>query len=158
MPVALLGALVANARAQLAGVSRKLAAARHVSHGQPADFGAVDIEADAARHLRHVGLFQARGGAMIAGEGTIIAGVDAGLEMLMGHAGLLKEGSTSPARDCSLNAQFGARLADHHAARRESQEREKRGHRDVRPYRASAEYANGGDQHEYVRDDVVPGA
>jgi hypothetical protein len=90
VPVAFLRACVADARAELARVGRELAAARHVRYCETADVRAIDVQADAARHLGDVGFLEARRGAVIAGERTFVAGVDAGFEVLVGHIVLLK--------------------------------------------------------------------
>src|SRR4051812_1353236 len=82
VPGAFLRAGIANGRADVAKVGRKLAAARHIAGGEAAYLRAVDIELDATRHLCDVLLCQARRGAVIAGGGTIVAGVDAGFEAL----------------------------------------------------------------------------
>jgi Cu(I)/Ag(I) efflux system periplasmic protein CusF len=82
---AFLSARIANGRANLADRSRKLAAAGHIADRQPAYFGAIDVELDTARHHGHILFLQACARAIIAGEGTIVTGVDARLELLMSH-------------------------------------------------------------------------
>ncbi len=83
--LAFLRAGVAHVRAGLADHARELAAARHVAGGEAADGRTVEVELDAAREHPDVLLVQARGGAVIAGHRAGVAGVDAGLELLMWH-------------------------------------------------------------------------
>jgi hypothetical protein len=93
VPLAFLRAGLADISAGLADHSRKLAAAGHVAGGEPADGGAVHVELDAAGHRLDVLLSQAGGGAMVAGDRAAVAGIDAGLELLMWHGA-----SENPAR------------------------------------------------------------
>jgi len=93
VPLAFLRAGLADISAGLADQSRKLAAAGHVAGGEPADGGAVHVELDAAGHRLDVLLAKAGGGAMVAGDRAVVAGIDAGLEPLMWH-----RASENPAR------------------------------------------------------------
>lgn len=76
---------LAHLRAGLAHRGRKFAAARHVTHRQAADLGAVDIKGDASGHRLGIGFREACGSTVIAGEGALIAGLDTAMESLMGH-------------------------------------------------------------------------
>lgn len=87
---AFLGADVAYLGASFAYRGGQLARPRHVGDRKPADFGAVNVELDAARHRFHVFLVQARGRAMIAGLRALIACIDAGL-LLVGHGRSFQE-------------------------------------------------------------------
>jgi hypothetical protein len=62
-----------------------LAASRHITDCQPTNRRAVDIELDAARHFFDVLLLEASARAAITGDGTAVAGIDAGFEVFMGH-------------------------------------------------------------------------
>jgi hypothetical protein len=82
---ALLPALFTDFRAGRANSSGRLARPAHYRRGQCADFGAVNVHRDAARHHLDVVFLQARGGAMIASFCTVIASFDAACKSLMRH-------------------------------------------------------------------------
>jgi len=88
VPGALLAAGIAHGGAQLAELAVELTASRHVARRESADGGAVHVEGNALRHHLDVLLSQAGGGAVVAGIGTGVASLDAGLVDLMGHVGL----------------------------------------------------------------------
>lgn len=88
VPGALLAAGIAHGGAQLAELTVELTASRHVARRESADGGAVHVEGNALRHHLDVLLSQAGGGAVVAGIGTGVARLDAGLVDLMGHVGL----------------------------------------------------------------------
>lgn len=89
VPGAFLRAHVAYFGANLANRAGQLAAAGHVACGQAADRRAIDVKLNAARHRLDIFFAQARRGTVVAGLSTGIAGVDAGSELLVRHAGLL---------------------------------------------------------------------
>jgi hypothetical protein len=78
-------ARVADVSADLAYEGGELAAARHVRRREPAELSAIDIKRDAARHFLHVLLLQALGGAVAASFRAVVAGLNAGLELFVGH-------------------------------------------------------------------------
>lgn len=82
---ALFGTCLADVSAKRANRRRVLAAASHGGRGKLADGCAVHVQRDAARHHLHVLLLQARRRAVIAGGGTLIAGLDARGVLLVGH-------------------------------------------------------------------------
>lgn len=81
--LALLRAGLAHVGAGLTDRSGELAAAGHVARGKPADGRAIHVELDAARKHLDVLLPQAGGSAMVAGDRATVAGIDAGLELLL---------------------------------------------------------------------------
>jgi hypothetical protein len=83
--VAFGGAGLADLGADGTNTSRLCAAPRHVTGGQPADLGAVDVELDAVRHRSRVGFRQARAGAVIAGGRACVARIDAGPKFFVSH-------------------------------------------------------------------------
>jgi hypothetical protein len=85
VPGAFRSTSLAHLRAGLAHRGSKLAAASHVTRRQAADLGAVDVESNASGHRLGIGFGEARGSAVIAGEGALVARLDAAMESLMGH-------------------------------------------------------------------------
>lgn len=86
---AFLGAGIANLRAELAERAGELAAARHERNARATDLGAVDVQRDASSEALDVLLRQAGGGAVVAGDRAVVAGVDAALHRFVGHDGVL---------------------------------------------------------------------
>lgn len=91
---AFFGARVTDVGAGLADGAGTLAAARHIGGREAADLGAVDVERYAARHRLYILFLQARRGAVVAGLSASIAGIDAGLVLLMRHGDLLSSENT----------------------------------------------------------------
>lgn len=94
------GVLLAFLRARFADIgagfadhSGKLAAASHVADRKATDCSTVEVKLDAACKHLDVLLPQAGRGTMVAGEGAGVAGVNAGLELLVWH-----RSSENPAR------------------------------------------------------------
>lgn len=87
---ALLAARFADVRAQCANVACTFTVARHRARGRSANLGAVNVEGNAARHRFHVGLLQARRGAVVARRRTLIACFDASGKLFMSHLVLQK--------------------------------------------------------------------
>lgn len=87
----LVAARFAYVGTELTDLMGKLAAARHEARGQTTDRGTIEIVADALRHHLDVGFAQARGRTVVAGVGTPVASIDAGLILLM-HGHLLSAG------------------------------------------------------------------
>ena len=85
MLLAFLDTGVAHVGAGLADHARELAATAHIARRQAADRGAVDVELYAAGKHPDVLLVQAGRGAVVASQCAGVAGVDAGLELLMWH-------------------------------------------------------------------------
>ena len=83
MLAAFFAAGLAHIRARLANGGSELAAATHVGGSQAADLRAVHIKRNAARHHVDVLLPQARRSAVVAGDCAGMAGIDAGLKLLM---------------------------------------------------------------------------
>jgi heterodisulfide reductase subunit A-like polyferredoxin len=83
MLAAFFAAGLAHIRARLANGCSELAAATHVSGSHAADLRTVHIKRNAARHHFDVLLLQASRSAMVAGDCAGIAGIDAGLKLLM---------------------------------------------------------------------------
>jgi len=86
---ALLVADIANGSGQPAELGSQLAASRHVAGCQPAYVRAIHIELDTSDHLCRVLLFQAGDRAAVARDCTVIAGVNARIEMILIHIRLL---------------------------------------------------------------------
>ena len=101
--LAVLGALFrarfAEVSAGLAYQAGPFAAARHVPARRTANGRAVDVERDASRHGFDVGLLQARNGAVIARLCACVAGINAGLELLLWHGG-------PPGKSCLMQQMF----------------------------------------------------
>jgi hypothetical protein len=76
---------LADLGAQLTQLLGELATAGHIARGQTADCSAVHVQRDASRHHFHVLLLQARGRTVVASVGAGVAGVDAGLVLLVSH-------------------------------------------------------------------------
>lgn len=74
---AFFGTGLAGEGAEVAGFFGEVAVADHQGFGEAAEVGAVAVEADAGGHHRHVVLAQAGCGAMLAGDDTGAAGLDA---------------------------------------------------------------------------------
>src|ERR1051326_6700457 len=91
MPRALLTAPIASGSAQFAQVGSQLAVFRHVAGCQPADLRAIHIQLDTSDPLGPVRLFQAGGGGAMTCDGTVVARIDAGLEMMLKHVALLSQ-------------------------------------------------------------------
>jgi hypothetical protein len=89
---ALLGAFLADIRAQLAELSGAFTSARHHDGRGPADLGAFQIENDATRERVHVWFPQAGRGAVFAFEGALIACIDANAHGFVGHRYWLRPG------------------------------------------------------------------
>ena len=87
---ALLGAFLADIRAQLAELSGAFTSARHHDGRGPTDLGAFEIENDATRKRVHVCFPQAGRGAVFACEGAVIACIDANAHGFVGHRSRLR--------------------------------------------------------------------
>jgi len=85
---AFIGACLACLGTQSARGGGKIAAAGHQRRGGAAEQGAITVARDASGHWRDVGLLQAHCGAMVAGVGAGIAGVDTVLKTVGFHEGL----------------------------------------------------------------------
>lgn len=89
MRVRVLGAFraagFADVRANLADVAGKFAAASHVTRGEPANRGAVDVEPDAFRHHFDVLLTKTGGCTVVARVCAAVTGLDARLMLLVSH-------------------------------------------------------------------------
>ena len=85
MALAFLCALVADSCAQFAICFGAFAGATHGRSCGFANLGAINVKSDAPRKHLHVLLLQALCGAVIAGLGTCIAGLDAVGKLLVGH-------------------------------------------------------------------------
>ena len=82
---AFFAACLADLCAQFANLRHELTSASHEGSGDPADRGAVHVERNAPGHHVCVGFPQAGDRAIVAGIGTRIAGIDAGLIHLVLH-------------------------------------------------------------------------
>jgi len=82
---AFLGAGIAKLRADLTEHTRELAPARHERNARATGFGAIDVQRDASREAANVLLHQGGGGAVVARNRAVIAGVDGSLHGFMGH-------------------------------------------------------------------------
>lgn len=91
VPFAFLGAQVAQPGTGFADDIDGGAVPGHGTGGEATEGGTVDVEADAAGQRLGIRLCQAGRGAMIAGIGTSIAGVDAGTELFVSHDFLRQE-------------------------------------------------------------------
>jgi len=101
---AFFAACLADLSAQLADLRRELASAGHEASGESADRGAVHVEGNAPGHHVCVGLLQAGDRAVVAGIGTGIAGVNAGLIHLVLHGEILSANGPIPAFTKCLEA------------------------------------------------------
>jgi hypothetical protein len=100
MPRAFIAALLAHLGADFAYGARELAAAPHIGGGKAADLGAVQIERNALCHFLDVRFLEAGCSAVVASDGTVVAGFNAGLELSVWHGGLQ---NVSHALDASIN-------------------------------------------------------
>ena len=91
---AFLGASATSSSAKSAEVPGQIAATGHEGRGRAAEVGAVAIERNAATHCLYVRLLQAGAGAVFAGEGAGVAGLNAALQVVSVHGGVLRD-------DCS---------------------------------------------------------
>ena len=85
MPCALLAAGFADVCAQAAQLLCKVTSPCHVGGSESANSSAVHVQPNALGHLLDVGLLQTGRRAMVARISAGIAGVDAGLMLMMGH-------------------------------------------------------------------------
>jgi hypothetical protein len=90
MPLTLLGARLAELRAELALKGCKLAIARHERDTGAAHVRAIQVERDTSREHLSVLLGQTRGGAVATREGAGVAGIDATLHGFVAHKGALR--------------------------------------------------------------------
>jgi len=99
MSVAFIGAGQAYLAAEPAEMPSHLAVARHGTGRQRADGRAIHIQRHAADHHLDIAFLQAFGKAGIAGGGTGVAGIDAGLVLVGGiHRELLSVGKKTGSR------------------------------------------------------------
>ena len=91
MARALLAAHIASGSAQFAQVRSQLAVFRHVAGCQPEYLRAIHIQLDTPDPLGPARLFQAGGGGAMTCGGTVVARIDAGLEMMLKHVALLSK-------------------------------------------------------------------
>jgi hypothetical protein len=83
--VAFFLAALARLCTSLANRGHQFAVARHIRNCKPTNFCAINIERNAIRHGTYIGLVQARGRAVVAGERARVTGFDTGFVLSMGH-------------------------------------------------------------------------
>jgi len=101
---AFLRADVAHVRAEAADRGCELAASAHEAGGRATNLRAVDIECDTARETFDVLFLKAGRCAVVAGDGAVVARVDAGLHALVSHMGVLRRMDGRGARPRSLQS------------------------------------------------------
>lgn len=88
VPGAFLAAGIANRCAERTDLSSELAVTCHHRRGKLTKGSAVDVECDAARHHLDVLFLQAGGGALIALNRAVVARLDTGFVLFLGHENL----------------------------------------------------------------------